>query len=266
MALGLGLTVISTVTDADAQSKRGKKEAPAAAPAEATPTRKPIALTPAGIVWGMSQKQVGTAVDKVIDGLYRNVYKHTSPGVQMRALDAQVAEEKNAFRRSLIRFGTLPTGVDATPLKGEYTYLNKESLMTLTRKGMKVHFFFIQDRLWKVIDEQELGDKSEYGENFEAAVAKLKTKYGSAGRVLPPDYDKGRYSTEVDWKDSSTHLRVIQRSDTSIALAYEDLSTLASLSTLRANKPPEDNGIDPSVADVVRKDDAPSPPPEKKGK
>lgn len=265
MALGLGLAVVSSATDVDAQSKKGTKAAPApAAPTEAPTTKKPIVLTPSGMVWGMGTKDVAKVVDKLIDELYRDEYKKTTSSVKLKALDAQIAEEKSIFRRSRIDFGALPTGVDATVLKGEYSYLNKEALMTLTRGDAKVHFFFIQDRLWKIIDEKELGEKSPYGAKFDTAADKLKTKYGVGGRVLAADFDKGRNATEVDWKDSSTHLRLIQRSDTAIALAYEDLSTLGSLASLRANKPPEENAIDPGVADVTRKDEAPPAPPPSK--
>jgi hypothetical protein len=229
-------------------------------------TKKPIVLIPAGVSWGMSPKQVAAAIDKLLDEAYKPIYQKTSPGTAMKSLDAQLVEEKSIFRRSRIDFNNVPTGVDATPLKGEYTYLNKESMMTFTHEKTKTHFFFIQDKLWKVIDERTLGegdpkDKGYRGKDFSEAVTKLAAVYGAPGRVLPADYDKGRNATEVDWKDAATHLRAIQRSDTSMAIALEDNLTLGNLASLRANKPPEDNGIDPAVAGVTRKDEAPAPPP-----
>ncbi|WP_437611845.1 hypothetical protein WMF20_07275 [Sorangium sp. So ce834] len=271
LAVGLGLAAITSTTVVAAQPK-GKSGAPAAAPArpaEPPATKKTIALTPAGISWGMSTKQVAAVIDKMLDEAYVPRYKATSPGVKMRALDAELAEEKSAFRRSRIDFGKLPTGIDATPLKGEYTYLNKESMMTLSRAdGGKRYFFFIQDKLWKIIDEHALGEGNARGKDYQSAVIKLATTFGVPGRVTPPEPEKGRYVTEVDWKDAATHFRAIERSDSEIAFAYEDLVTLSSLDSLRPNKPVDANAIDPAVASAVRKDEPPPAPPptDKSGK
>ncbi|WP_437289231.1 hypothetical protein [Sorangium sp. So ce406] len=267
LAVGLGLAAITSTAVVAAQPKGGKAAAAPARPAEPPTTKKTIALTPPGIQWGMSTKQVAAVIDKMLDEAYVPRYKATSPGVKMRALDAELAEEKSAFRRSRIDFGKLPTGIDATPLKGEYTYLNKESMMTLSREGGKRYFFFIQDKLWKIIDEHALGEKSPRGKDYTSAVTKLATAFGLPGRVTPPDPDKGRYGSEVDWKDAATHFRAIERGDTEIAFAYEDLVTLSSLESLRPNKAADANAIDPSVASAIRKDEAPpAPPPEQAGK
>ncbi|KYG06979.1 hypothetical protein BE21_31750 [Sorangium cellulosum] len=272
LAVGLGLAAITSTTVVAAQPKRGKSGAPAAAPArpaEVPATKKTIALTPAGLAWGMSTKQVAALIDKMLDEAYVPRYKATSPGVKMKALDAELAEEKSAFRRSRIDFGKLPTGIDGTPLKGEYTYLNKESMMTLARAdGGKRYFFFIQDKLWKIIDEHALGEGNPRGKDYQSAVVKLATALGVPGRVTPPEPEKGRYVTEVDWKDAATHFRAIERSESEIAFAYEDLVTLSSLDSLRPNKPVDANAIDPAVASAVRKDEPPPgpPPTEKAGK
>ncbi|KYF73953.1 hypothetical protein, partial [Sorangium cellulosum] len=260
LAVGLGLAAITSTAVVAAQPKRGNAAAPAR-PADPPATKKTIALTPPGIQWGMSTKQVAAVIDKMLDEAYVPRYKATSPGVKMRALDAELAEEKSAFRRSRIDFGKLPTGIDATPLKGEYTYLNKESMMTLIRDGGKRHFFFIQDKLWKIIDEHALGEGNPRGKDFTSAVTKLASTFGLPGRVTPPDPDKGRYVTEVDWKDAATRFRAIERGDAEIAFAYEDLVTLSSLESLRPNKPTDANAIDPSVASAIRKDEAPPAPP-----
>src|SRR5689334_7468908 len=204
LAVGLGLAAITSTAVVAAQPKGGKAAAAPARPAEPPVTKKTIALTPPGIAWGQSTKQVAAVIDKMLDEAYVPRYKATSPCVKMRALDAELAEEKSAFRRSRIDFGMLPTGIDATPLKGEYSYLNKESMMTLSRDGGKRYFFFIQDKLWKIIDEHALGEGSARGKDFQAAAVKLATSLGVPGRVTPPDPDKGRYVTEVDWKDAAT--------------------------------------------------------------
>ncbi len=261
LAASLGLVGLSHAPDVLAQGKKGKKSAPAA-PAGPPMVKKPLALPLPGITWGLSTKQVAVAIDKIVDDDYRPQYKKVQPGVQMKALDAKVAEVKSEFRRSRIDFGNLPTGVDTTPLRGEYTYKNKETLMTLLRHGEKVHFFFIGDRLWKIIREISLGEKSRYGSSFPEGVVKLASIFGVPGRVLPPEGE--RYVTEVDWKDAATHLRAIERNDTAMALAYEDNATLGNLDALRPNKPAKTNDIDPDVAAAIRGDGPSEAPNDKK--
>jgi hypothetical protein len=261
LAAGIGIIQAAPIADAGAAPPPPKKEAAAAS--FPPMTTKPITLSFPGIVFGMPPNKVADAIDAIIDADYKPKYKEVSPGVNMRALDAEVAERKAEFRRSRIDFGKLPTGVDASPLRGEYTYNNKETLMTLSRNGENVHFFFIQDRLWKMIGEHHLSETSSYGKDFQASVTKFAGIYGVAGRVLQPD-GKARFAVEVDWKDANNHLRIIQRSDTAIGVALEDITTWQALASLRTNKPSEDNGIDPAVAAAVRKDDAPPGPPDKK--
>ncbi len=260
--LAVGLVTLAAAPTVLAAGNKPKKEAAPAAPAtEAPVVSKSIEFPFTGLAWGMTPKQVAATVDKLIDDDYRPLYKEVQPGVKMKALDAQLIEEKDQFRRGRIDFGTLPTGIDSTPLRGEFSYQNKESLMTLNRKGHATHFFFIQDKLWKVIEEVKLSDAYPLGKTFQDVAVKLSAKHGVPGRVLPADAI--RAAVEIDWKDGSTHLRVIQRSDTAIALAYEDNGTVANLVALRPNKPTVDSGIDPSVAAIMRGSggDGPPPPP-----
>lgn len=262
---GMGLAFGSS-GDALAQSKTAKPKAASgpAVPAEPPITKKPIKVEPAELAWGMSQKKLAEVYDRVLEEDYRPKYKQASPGIQMKNLDAALAEEKAAFRRSRIDFGRLPTGVDSTPLRGEFSYGNKESMMSLTRGATTRYFFFFGERLWKVIDEIKLSESSKYGKDFKEATARFGSHFGVPGRVLPADADKGRFATEVDWKDSISHIRIIQRSDTSMAIAIEDNSTVASLASLRTNKPSSDDGIDPAVkAATAQPPTQPGPPPEK---
>jgi hypothetical protein len=258
LCAGLAFGVVPQVGEVHAQSKSKKKDdAPAADPPVA---KKAITLTLSGVGWGMSPKQLGDAIDKILDDDYRPQYKTVQPGVQMKELDAQIAEDKAAFRRSRIDFGKLPTGLDASPLKGEFTYNNREALYVFTRKGETSYFFFIQEHLWKIIDEHRLSDSSPLGKNYADCVVKLSASFGVPGRVLAPD-GTTRNAVEVDWKDATTHLRVIQRSDTAAAFAFEDNATLAQLPSLRTNKPTDDNAIDPDVAAAMRPSGSSDPGP-----
>ena len=258
LALGLGLAAASASSDALADKPKNTKAAPAA-PAEPATAKKDIKYDLPGVTFGQTVKQATAAVEKLLDEDYKPLYAKVSPGVKMKQLDAALAEEKSAFARSRIDFGKIPVALDSGPLKGEYTYNNKESKMELTRKGVTIHFFFIQDKLWKLIFERKLGEKEPTGKDFADAVSKLAKDLGIAGRVQAADEAKGLYFQEVDWKDAKTHLRVIDRGSVA-GFAYEDNATLGNLAALRVNKPAEEK-LDPAVAAVTRKDPPPPDPP-----
>jgi hypothetical protein len=256
LTLGLGLTAATHVTDADAKPK--KEEAPTEPPV----AQKALKLSIAGIAWGESPKQLGDQIDKVIDADYAPQYKEVQPGTKMKDLDSQIAEDKAQLRRSRVDFGKLPTGLDASPLRNEYTYNNKEALYIFTRNGDTTYFFFIQERLWKIIEEKKLSATHPLGKTYQEAVVKMSTDYGVAGRLTATGSTSG--AVEVDWKDATTHLRAIQRGDAAIALAFEDNGTVANLTALRPNKPVVDNGIDPEVAALMRPQSGdPGPPADK---
>lgn len=261
LATTVGLAAMMAPTNADAEKK--KKTDKVEAPTGPAQTVKPIQIQPsaAKLQWGMTVKETHTAIDKMLDAEYKPIYQKTSPGIKMKQLDLQVAEEKSIFRRSRIDFGNLPVALDSSPLKGEYSYRNKESLLQLSRNGETSYFFFIQDRLWKIINEVPLSEKSPYGKNFQDAAVKLTAQFGVAGRVIPPNPDKQIFVTTVDWKDDKTHVRLIERSESTAAFAYEDNATLANIDALRANKPVVEDDIDPAVRAAARGQEAPPGPP-----
>lgn len=262
LTAGFSLAAVMPASDVLAQGRKKKEEAPLTEPPA---TKKAIALSLPGVSWGQSSKQLADLIDKILDDDYRPLYKDVQPGIKMRELDAQIAEDKAQFRRSRVDFGKLPTGIDASPLRGEYTYNNREFLMSFPRKGELTYFFFIQDRLWKIIEERKLSETAPLGKTYPDAVVKISTTYGVAGRVVPPDAT--HFAVEVDWKDATTHLRAIQRSDTALGLAFEENATVANLASLRPNKPADDNAIDPDVAAAMagHRDD-PGPPDPKDNK
>lgn len=263
MALGLGIAAASVSSDALAQNKGKTTKAAPAAVGDPSTAKKDIAFDLAGISWGQTVKQVTAVVEKMLDEDYKPLYAKVSPGVKMKQLDAALAEEKSAFGRSIIKFEKIPVALDSGPLKGEFTYNNREAKMELTRKGWTWHLFFIQDKLWKLIVERKLGEKEPAGKDFADAASKVSKELGIGGRKRAADAAKGLHADEYDWKDAKTHLRLIDRGSSSVAFAYEDSSTVATLPSLRTAKQPAGNELDPSVAGITRKEAAPPGPPEK---
>jgi hypothetical protein len=201
---------------------------------DAPSSKKAIALPFPWLRWGMSHGQIAKELDRVLENYYRPLLKKAA-GVEKAALTQELKEAEGEFRRSKMDFGNVPTALDATYYRGEYSYNSGESVASLTYKGDKFKFFFFQDKLWKVMVESKLEGAHVLGKSFPEAMLKLGKKYGT-GRTIPADVDGGRWASEVDWKDNVSHLRVIEIGETSLLLAYEDVRTLQNLSALRAKR------------------------------
>src|SRR4051812_16786547 len=155
VAVGLMGAAAGVVTDAYAAppAAKGPKPPPA--------VKEPIRLTPEGLHFGMATNEVVDFYSKVLDQDYVAVYKVTPVGPKMKQVDAALADQKSAFPRSEVNFGALPTGIDNTPLRGEYNYNNNETMMSLTRQGVTRYFFFASKRLWKIYDAVPLKEGSD---------------------------------------------------------------------------------------------------------
>src|SRR5689334_17489985 len=117
-AVGLGaMSLAASPASADGGKEAKAKAAPQGKTGELP---KKIALQPKGLEWGMSIKKVSDLYKRVFDAEYLPLYKKAQPGVEMKTLDAEVDDKKALILRYKIDFGNLPTGVDSTPLKGEY--------------------------------------------------------------------------------------------------------------------------------------------------
>jgi len=181
-----------------------------------------IAISPSEVAWGIDEKQLIAIYDKVIDADFAERYKKVQPGPDMQALDAEVQQQKDAFRNSKVVFDKAPTGIDSTPLKGEYAYGNKESLMRITRAAKTRDFFFVGGHLWKVVDELPLGEKAMWGRDFQEATGKVGVAYGIAGRARGADTANGRSFSEVDWQDATTQVRAVDWGNGRFALVFQD--------------------------------------------
>ncbi|MBX3208110.1 MAG: hypothetical protein KF764_23895 [Labilithrix sp.] len=209
-----------------------------------------------GIKWGISHAELTkqfTQTNGVIWKDYDEKLAKARVGPEQTALEAEREQVKAAFSRSFIEFKDTPTGYDTTGIRSEYTYKNKEALMWIQRQGKKRYFFFINDRLWKMYDEVPLADGGPMGKAYLDAVNRLNAQLNAQGRVQGADAAKGIDATTVDWKDGTSHLRAVDRSnDHVVGIVVEDSGTLSNITALRPNKPADPNEIDPSITAVTK--------------
>ncbi|HVU02713.1 MAG TPA: hypothetical protein VHE30_13220 [Polyangiaceae bacterium] len=239
-----------------AKEAKGKAAAPKLPP-PATLDKK-VKLSPDGLKFGMTLAEVSKFYEKVLDDEFAPLYKRVEPGPRMNELDAELADKKQLILRNKLEFGSLPSGLDDTPLGGEYSYNNGEFKSEIKlRSGITRHFFFIGDRLWKVIDVHKLGKKSKLGEDFDGAKAGLVKQLGKEPRALSADPSQGRKVDFVDWQDKEMIIRLMDFGGSQAAVGYIDRKIEEGIDKFRPNKGPAQKEVDRDVADVTR---GPTPP------
>jgi hypothetical protein len=206
----------------------------------------------AGLKFGMSLEQLAKLNDKELDVEFKKRFLAASP-TETLGIEDELRAKKAVFRRSRIDFTDTPTGIDQSALKGEYSYGNKESLARMqprTREDGKEiparNFFFFDDKLWKVYEEYKLGPKSNLGENFDAAVAKLSKVFGGAPQKVAADFQKGQSFDEAIWRDNEKIIRAIDRGDT-LGMVFVERATQERLASLRTRKVEDQHELDKDV-------------------
>ena len=245
-------SLVEGVSPAKAQGKKGKKKAkkPKLKPGE---IGKRLRLSPRGVQWGMSNEAIAKIYDKIFEKEFVPLYKRAGAGPRVKALDDELAAKKRRLRRSRIKFGKVPTGLDNSALKGEYSYNNNESMTQLQRPTKLQHFFFFKDRLWKVYEVRRLKKGGALGATFKDAIKKLSKKFGSPPIMNEANPDKGEYLPYAQWSDGVTYLRVIDRDyENKIGIVYINKSVQDNLAGYRKNKPKKDK-VDKAVRDATTK-------------
>jgi hypothetical protein len=228
----------------------------AAGAADAPPVSSLSPLMQKELHWSMSHREVSDEYNKPM-GLFDREYAprlaRLQPGVEMDQLSADKDSRKTNFERSYTEFADSPTGYDVTPLHGEYTYKNGEAIQRLLKDGKTRYFFYMKDRLWKIYDEVPLQGGGALGDTFRSALLKVGALVGVQGRVQVGDPGRGIERTTADWQDSSTHMRILDRSaEHIVGVVLEDKQTLLNLSSLRSNKPEDPFALDPSIAALTK--------------
>lgn len=273
LSVGLGLSGLSVpsasaaprvdVASSRAKGKPAAKKAKKRAMGKGGVLPRTLHLAPRGLEWGVGVRAIDRLYDKVFDQEFLKLYKKVPVGgPRERALDAELKDKKAQLMRSVLKFEDVPTGIDYTPLKGEYSYENGESLAYLTlRDGTKRHFFFFNDKLWKIYDEHKLHPGGSLGASYDEAVKILTKKLNTAPRKVPQDFAKGQTYAESVWNDNDKYIRALNREGEGIiALVYVEKEIQDNLARYRRNKPKDPHEMDKAVEAALRKPQAPPAP------
>ena len=193
---------------------------------------------PKGLRFGFSPDELSDFYAKVWDEEFLALFKKADPS-QHQALEYELQDKKSLLKRNLIGFGKLPTGIDQSPLKGEYSYLNSESMTRFTQQsGTRRNFFFFKSvGLWKIYDEYKLRAGGPLGASFEEAIGTLEKKFGKKPKLLKADFEKGRSFDTAEWSDNRIIIRAVNRDyQKMLGLVYVNKETEGDLDKLRSHK------------------------------
>ncbi|RYZ08897.1 MAG: hypothetical protein EOO73_06270 [Myxococcales bacterium] len=265
------LGALSLLSPASAAPPKEKADKSAAADKGAAPKAIPMPVF-SGLKFGMSLEQIAKLNDKDLDVEFKKRFLAASPSQSLQVED-ELRDKKAVFRRSRIEFLDTPTGIDQSALKGEYSYGNKESLARMparTRDDGKElparHFFFFNDKLWKIYEEYRLGPKSNLGADFDSAVKKLAKVFGAEPLKVTADYSKGQSFDEAVWKDGEKLIRAVDRGDT-LGIVFVERATQENLARFRTKQVVDQHELDKDVkAATANPPVQPGPPPAEKDK
>lgn len=186
-----GLAVVFALSapasaSADAKSKAELPRGEARAKDEgegAKAAGRALPLAIAGLRWGMTRTQLEECVDRKIDADSLEARKRVNSTPALKNLEAQVAAQKAAFRRSFLELSEGPDGFDTSPLAGEFSKGNGEALMRLpSASGGRLWFFLIGDRLWKTYEEVPIAAGASRSAALDEAVKRVRVSAGGRRR------------------------------------------------------------------------------------
>ena len=191
-AATFGLTTLVASSPALAEEKKAQTKAKMGAPGTLP---KKIAIAPEGLQFGLGIHGISKLYEKHFDKEFLPKYKKAHSTVDQEALDAELKELKALILRSKIEFADVPTGVDQTPLKPEYSYMNGESMAKVPLKNGTRYFFFFTDKLWKVYDEYKLTAGGPLGNTFDTAIESLSKRFGAPPKKTAETARKAKRAT-----------------------------------------------------------------------
>ncbi|MCA9574596.1 MAG: hypothetical protein R3B40_02670 [Polyangiales bacterium] len=239
--VALGLSTLIPSGDAGAQRRRQRGQSAQASGSSRTTTRLSAAIAPSldGLQWGWSRQRTLRFLREAIETEYEPMIR-TAPGaIEEDNVRAEMGRAVRRIMDSYFEFDGTVSGHDSNNLRGEFTHNNQEAMMQRRTADADNYYFFIQNRLWKYY--KQFLPSIVAGASFEDYGAQMIERFGPSRIQEGQLYeDIGRETRWYEWRDRTTRLRFIDNGHT-YALVYEDLATVANLSTLRPVPPRRTN-------------------------
>lgn len=196
----------------------------------------PIAEAMGDLRWGMSEHEVSSYAKREIASEYNAALAKTKdPGEQGR-LKTALKSAQAEVDRSLITFEKGKSKWDSSPIAGEFTYNNQESMLVSKDMSGTTYYFFLDGKLWKYV---RVLDKSAAGGDFKKFSKYVEGKFGK-GRVKKGEVTPGQGETQwIEYLDRNSRMRAADDNGKrgGYAMIFEEMATVRALASTRPQKP-----------------------------
>lgn len=142
--------------------------------------------------------------------------------------------------KKVVNFESKGSKWDNSPVSGEFTYGNNESMVASRGKDADVYYFFSDGKLWKIVKilKNAKGD-------FKKFSAQVESKFGK-GRAKKGEVTPGQGNTQwLEFLDRNSRMRAVDNSGKrgGFAIIYEEMATVRALASTRPKTPSRLGGL-----------------------
>lgn len=192
----------------------------------------PIATAMGDLRWGMSEHEVSGYAKREIASEYNAASaksKNAGTASQIKAAQAEVD-------RSLTQFDHGKSRWDNSPIAGEFTYDNQESMLVSKDISGTSYYFFVDGKLWKYV---RVLDKKAAGGDFKKFSKYIEDKFGK-GRAKKGEVTPGQGETQwLEYLDRNSRMRAADDNGKrgGYAMIFEEMATVRALASTRPKAP-----------------------------
>ena len=231
-ALGLVLTFKGAVQAEDAM-EFSLEEATQSPGAAASGAQERVTAAMGDLRWGMSRRAVLITLKKQLRAEFEEKIRVEQDIVRQDALYEESRERFRAIKDGFVEFNGRKTGWDISPLAPEFRHGSHEAMLVVRGAGIRDHYFFINDRLWKWYREIPVAKSG----GFDGMSELMAEQFGRAQVVDRPRDEHSPAYASMSWDTRDTRVTVFDRG-AETCLVFEARKTLKHLAVLRRNAQP----------------------------
>lgn len=196
----------------------------------------PIATAMGDLRWGLSEREVSSYAKREIATEYNAALAKTKDAGEQGKLKTQMKSAQAEVDRSLTTFDKGKSKWDNSPVAGEFTYDNQESMLVSKDISGTTYYFFVDGKLWKYV---RVLDKSAAGGDFKKFSKYVEDKFGK-GRTKKGEVTPGQGETQwLEYLDRNSRMRAADDNGKrgGYAMIFEEMATVRALASTRPQKP-----------------------------
>jgi hypothetical protein len=195
----------------------------------------PIATSMGDLRWGMSEREVSSYAKRELATEYNAALAKTKDAGQQSKLKNELKTAQSEVDKT-VSFQGGKSRWDSSPIAGEFTYNNEESMMMSKDISGTTYYFFLDGKLWKYV---RVLDKKAAGGDFKKFSKYIEDKFGK-GREKKGEVTPGQGDTHwLEYLDRNSRMRAADDNGKrgGYAMIFEEMATVRQLASTRPQKP-----------------------------